>query len=211
MASTSAWRLGLALGLSIAAHGALLVLVEAEPRGTRAASAVALHASLERVAEAASAVTPSEAAMPAAAGNDAERAPVETVSAHKVPRAREDAAPRPNPVTTPAEGSQASPGMALPVTRDPTFYSIAALDSPPRLVGVADLCYPDGANGEVTYTLSIDEAGVVAQASVTDIKPVGLFTAAAEQMCRTLKFIPAVKDGRAVRSRVRFVVGPKSS
>ena len=45
------------------------------------------------------------------------------------------------------------------------------------------------------------------EASVVEVKPEGLFTAGAVYACRNLKFAPALKDGRTVRSRVRFVIG----
>jgi TonB family protein len=95
-----------------------------------------------------------------------------------------------------------------PLAADPTYHAITALDRAPAPLSRPDVCYPHGATGEVTYELLIDETGAVDQATVLGVNPVGLFTAAAAELCTRLRFSPAVKDGRAVRSRVRFVVGP---
>lgn len=95
----------------------------------------------------------------------------------------------------------------MPFVRDPTYYAMAALDTPPRLLGSAEACYPQGAVGEVTYQISINEQGAVDEASVVSVKPQGLFTGAAVELCARLKFSPATKNGRTVRSRVRLVVG----
>jgi hypothetical protein len=51
----------------------------------------------------------------------------------------------------------------------------------------------------------------VTEASLVTVRPEGIGTAAALAGCRSLKFAPAMKDGRAVRSRVRFVVGPNAT
>lgn len=92
---------------------------------------------------------------------------------------------------------------------EPIYYAIPALDQPPAPLTSPDECYPYGATGEVTYELMIDESGLVTRATVLDVKPQGLFTAAAAELCGRLKFSPAIKDGRTVRSRVRFVIGPR--
>lgn len=95
----------------------------------------------------------------------------------------------------------------MPFVRDPIYYAMAALDTPPRLMGTAEPCYPQGAVGEVTFQIAINEQGTVDEASVVAVKPQGLFTGAAVELCSRLKFTPATKDGRTVRSRVRLVVG----
>jgi outer membrane biosynthesis protein TonB len=104
---------------------------------------------------------------------------------------------------------ESRPAIEIAPLRDPTYYPIGQLDRLPILLGTADACYPDGASGEVAFLLLIDDTGTVNEAAIVDAKPEGLFTAAAVESCRALKFTPARKDGRAVRSRVRFVVGPK--
>jgi outer membrane biosynthesis protein TonB len=102
----------------------------------------------------------------------------------------------------------AAAGAPVPLAADATYHPVSALDRPPSPLLRPDVCYPHGATGEVVYELLIDEAGVVTQAAVLTVKPLGLFTAAAAELCSKLRFSPAIKDGRAVRSRVRFVVGP---
>ena len=95
----------------------------------------------------------------------------------------------------------------MPWAPDTTYYSIAALDRLPAPLSAPDVCYPRGATGEVTYELLIDETGAVNQASVVGVSPPGLATAAAAELCSAIHFSPALKGGRAVRSRVRMVVG----
>ena len=108
----------------------------------------------------------------------------------------------------PASSPLAEVGDAgLSVPDDSTYYTIAALDRPPMPLSPPDACYPQGATGEVVYELLIDERGTVRQAEVLFVEPKGLFTAAAAQLCARVPFSPALKDGRSVRSRVRFVVG----
>lgn len=114
-----------------------------------------------------------------------------------------------SPEPAPASGSRLAEeaGVGLHVPTDTTYHTIAALDRPPVPLSQPDACYPQGATGEVVYELLIDERGTVRQADVLSVQPQGLFTAAAAELCARLKFSPAVKEGRSVRSRVRFVVG----
>jgi outer membrane biosynthesis protein TonB len=153
----------------------------------------------------------------------AAEAPSEQSEAAGVTEPKEAASPiratpdtaRSEPVTTApgAGGAATTPtpdtnSLEMPFARDPTYYAVAALDTPPSLLGPADACYPQGAIGEVAYVLLIDEHGAVDQVSVAAVQPSGLFTGAAVELCGQLKFAPGIRNGRPVRSRVRFVVGP---
>lgn len=200
-----------ALGLSVAVHAVLVVLIQAQPGGAPSmAGSWTVHARIE--------------AQPHAAGIPAPAVPEATELA-KPEEARAAMAPEPvtesKPAREPAVDSQQAAaamsgaaknasdarGIEMPFVRDPNYYAVAALDTPPRLLGAADACYPHGAVGEVAYVLMINEQGSVDQVTVASVHPQGLFTGAAVDLCSRLKFTPGVKDGRAVRSRVRFVVG----
>lgn len=109
------------------------------------------------------------------------------------------------PSASSSDKRSAPPG--LPFAPDTTYYPIAALDRLPAPLSAPDVCYPAGATGEVTYELLIDETGTVDQASVVSASPPGVATAAAAERCSAIRFSPAIKGGRNVRSRVRLVVG----
>ena len=205
----TARRILFALCLSVAVHAALLALIEARPPAAGAAGDGIVQAWLERAV--------SDAAIPSATEPASMTAASEQDDDAQVPAsAAEPALPRDPTVPGAKEGDRAaaaskpsvSAGIEVPLARDLTYYSVSALDTPPRPLGSADLCYPEGASGEVAYVLLIDEAGSIDQATLVSVKPDGLFTAGALESCRSLKFAPAIRDGRAVRSRVRFVVGP---
>jgi protein TonB len=205
-------RLKWALGLSVVLHVGLVVLIQDQPGGDPSLSGIStLDARIEPQLqpEVPMAASP-RVSVPAstADGSASEPSPVTRPASDGLP-SRPEAAPastttvvRPPTVPTPPTA-----GVEMPFVRDPTYYAMAALDTPPRLLGSAETCYPQGAVGEVAYQISINEHGTVDEASVVSVKPQGLFTGAAVELCSRLKFAPATKDGRAVRSRVRLVIG----
>jgi hypothetical protein len=137
--------------------------------------------------------------------------PVQNAAAPDMSPAPALAAAAPDERSRPAEAPPPEAGglgLDVPVPHDLTYYPVGALDAPPRPLGGSDPCYPEGAAGEIAYILSINEAGSVDQATIADGRLDERVAAAALQGCRSLKFEPGMKDGRAVRSRVRFVVGP---
>lgn len=205
-------RLKWALGLSLLLHAALVVLVQDQPGGDPSMSGSrTLDARIEPqspqdgpiVAGTRTAQIPSTAD-----GSSVESSPVARPAIDGPPRPPEaspaTAATTLRPRSTPKPSTA---GVEMPFVRDPTYYAMAALDTPPRLLGSAEACYPQGAVGEVAYQIAINEHGTVDEASVVAVKPQGLFVGAAVELCSRLKFSPATKDGRAVRSRVRLVVG----
>ena len=195
-------RIGWALALSAALHALAIVAIRAGPPSLAATERTAIEARIalpeqhvEAQTQAAPASLPiAEAVEPlvreARAGPSKPRLPEPAVAAEPVVRVQ-----------------QAAQAGELPLDSDRPYYLIASLDRPPVPLSAPDACYPRGAVGEVTYELSIDETGVVNQASVVVVRPAGLFTAAAAELCSAIRFSPAIKDGRAVRSRVRLVVG----
>lgn len=210
----TAQRIAWALGLSIAVHAALVVFIQAQPGGAPSmGGSWTVHARIEHLAPSPSEASPSALELPAPVKS---AQPLTTASEEPRPEAKpaRDPSVAETRVAVPVDGgapknTAQSRGIEMPFVRDPNYYAVAALDSPPRLLGSADVCYPQGAVGEVAYVLMINEQGGVDQVTVTSVEPNGLFTGAAVDLCGRLKFTPGVKDGRAVRSRVRFVVGSK--
>jgi len=208
-------RIVWALGLSIAVHAALVIAIRAQPGGAPSmGGSWTVHARIESQTPAASAAAPATTDLPE---------PEQLVSTEPRTKTAADATLEAKPlrdvqvaerrtVAAANDGSAVKPppqshGVEMPFVRDPNYYAVAALDAPPRLLGSPEVCYPQGAVGEVAYVLMISERGTVDQVDVASVNPRGLFTGAAVDLCSRLKFTPGVKDGRAVRSRVRFVVG----
>jgi outer membrane biosynthesis protein TonB len=214
MGRKTAERIGWALVVSLLIHATFVLLIQADPNGTPAAAGPrTLQARIERTTAGAAEAKDPDAAAPVERRSEprpavaAERTPI--ASPPSVREAADTA--RDETAHATAETSKKpveAGGLELPFVRDPTYYAITALDAPPRLLGAADVCYPPGAAGEVAYLLLIDENGTVEQATLTAMKPAGLFAASAVEQCSRLKFSPGMKDGRPVKSRVRFVVGP---
>jgi len=108
----------------------------------------------------------------------------------------------------PAEPAPApGAGIALPSSRDPTYYPAKQLDVYPQPLEPIKLNYPAGAaaqrlNGNLLLLLLIDEFGVVNDASVVEARPEGYFEEAALSVFRALRFSPAQKLGHPVKSRV---------
>ena len=95
----------------------------------------------------------------------------------------------------------------MPLLSDPTWYTAEQLDVYPRALGTVRPVYPDqaaaqGIGGDVTLLLMVDERGTVEEMSVVQAAPEGHFEGAAVAAFRTMRFEPARKDGRSVRSRI---------
>ena len=201
----NARRIALALTLSVALHAALILAIRSGPPNIPNAAGPPIEA---RIVVADRPTGPEASDSGTTALTDAvERSPASVpVASNSAPTGHPASAERaPQPLGS-APVNNTPTAAHAPLAPDSTYHLITALDRPPAPLTRPDACYPYGATGEVTYELLIDEAGTVNQATVLAVKPVGLFTAAAAELCSALKFSPAIKDGRAVRSRVRFVV-----
>lgn len=117
------------------------------------------------------------------------------------------------PAEQPAAKAPSSPasGIELPLIRDPTYYPARQLDVYPQPVVMIQPKCPDAAiaqkiNGRVQLLVLIDEFGVVNEASVVEAQPAGTFDAAAVQAFRLARFVPALKQGNHVKSRVMLRV-----
>ncbi|MGH8662744.1 MAG: energy transducer TonB [Burkholderiales bacterium] len=205
----TARRLALALALSAVVHAGVILAIRAGPPSVSTAPGMPIEARIEPAERPAEPEPPLASAALASMQAVAERPATSFRAASQTAHAHEPllTASAPAPLGN-DQASNAATGAQAPLAPDSAYYAITALDRPPAPLTRPDACYPHGATGEVTYELMIDELGTVNQATVLAVKPVGLFTAAAAELCSALKFSPAIKDGRAVRSRVRFVVRP---
>jgi len=101
------------------------------------------------------------------------------------------------------DGSQA--------VHDQFYYPAGELEVYPRPLKEVRLDYPDAAaakriDGQVSVLLLIDESGVVNNASVVKAAPAGLFEETTLKTFRSVKFSPAKKQGKPVKSRVMIQV-----
>jgi protein TonB len=97
------------------------------------------------------------------------------------------------------------PPLASPV--DATYYPAHELDVYPMPLARLGFEHPERAardhvSGQVRLMLLIDEAGNVDDVSVVTAEPSGYFEDAARQAFEGVRFSPARKEGRAVKSRV---------
>ncbi len=107
----------------------------------------------------------------------------------------------------------ASPNLAdAPLPVDPTYYPSREVDETAAWVMKPNTPYPalaskQNISGEVLLLLLVDEYGKVQEASVVEVKPAGFgFEDAALASAAGARFKPAVRKGRAVKSRVVYRV-----
>lgn len=213
MVKRTLWeRMTFAIALSLALHFAIVIGIEGRPSGPDAMASAPMTARLEpvgRIEPEPQAAEPKEE-LPAPA-------PVEQPA--------QDEQPAPNQASTAAhsaavarkpQASEPSPAIDIPVIRDPTYYAARFLDVYPKPLGPIELRYPEQAaftdlSGSVTLLLLIDDDGTLNEVSVVEAKPAAIFDEAALAAFRGMRFSPARKDGRAVRSRVQITVGFESN
>ena len=103
---------------------------------------------------------------------------------------------------------------ALPPAPDPGYYPARELDDYPRPLAPLriDRLAGDGA-GETRLEVLIDERGIVRDVTVTAPAASARVGEALRAVLAATRFLPAQKDGRAVRSRILLSVGfdPKDS
>jgi protein TonB len=94
---------------------------------------------------------------------------------------------------------------------DPNYYSALELDAYPHPARPLELKRLSGA-GSIRLLLLIDEHGVVTDLSLIEAGAASRLDEALRTALAAARFIPARKDGRAVRSRIVLSVGfdPKS-
>ena len=98
--------------------------------------------------------------------------------------------------------------LTLPAAADPTYYGARDLDVYPRPVAPLELdriAEGIAAAGRVAVTLQIDEQGTVSNVAFTGPAPDELKEGLRAALAAT-RFLPARKDGHAVRSRLNLSV-----
>jgi protein TonB len=192
-------RLLSTLALSAAVH--LLLVASLAPdgpgrtAGIRAAAILTVRLAPRPAATEAAAVlpqpeVPAPAPRPGRPARDSDRAP-RAVTA--------DLAPRPDRNAHP---------LAVPPGPDPTYYGARDLDEYPRLAAPLELgriAAEGTVTGRVELALLIDEQGIVIQVQFAQAARDRLTEALRAALAAT-RFVPARKDGRAVKSRVNLSV-----
>lgn len=202
--STQAWaRLLKACAVSFLLHVVLLVGLPVNPTAGVPQVVSTITARLELAAQEpapeSAALLPDPAATPAPLADHPQKpADAKTETRTEPPRAKEPAA-------------APSGGIEVPFIRDPTYYSMKQLDVLPQALTQPRLDYPESAtsakvDGRVHVLLLIDEFGVVNDASVIEAQPPGYFETAAIAAFRAVRFVPAQKQGHAVKSRISLQV-----
>jgi protein TonB len=118
------------------------------------------------------------------------------------PRERKKAAPA--APSSPARSAGNESVLDIP---DSTYYGARQLDVFPTLAGAFELRYPARAatgdvKGRVALLVLIDARGTVDEVSVVEAQPAGYFEEDALRVFRAAQFKPAMKGGRAVKSRI---------
>jgi len=189
---SSSRRLGAALAISALAHALLSGLVKPGAAGHNAPEvSPGLSATISvRIA-------PSEPQLPTLAPD----AGLEIATA--APLSDRKKMERPAPSTRAGTPSSAGPAE-IP---DPTYYSARELDVYPALAAALDLSRaPSNGSGDtrgrVVLRVLIDAGGRVDEVSVVEAEPPGLLGDDAVRSMRAARFKPALRNGRAVRSRI---------
>lgn len=192
-------RLRLALALSAAFHLLFATAVMPEPPGgkgySRAAALMTVRLAPQPVTATVGRALP-EPEIPAA--RQARRPAA--VPAHEPRATMDESAVRP---------MQDAPPLSLPQIPDLTYYGARELDAYPTPVAPLNLeQITDGsaAPGRVTLALLIDEHGVVNDVALTEPVAPDRLKEELRAVLAATRFIPARKDGRAVKSRVMLSV-----
>ena len=186
-------RLAVAILASVALHTFLANSTSGGPgrRGSEIAELTPLTVRLVPVTPAEVMETLAEAPKP--------REPMPRSAPERPPKIRQ---------TTPASSStdtgDASGPTALP---DATYYAARQLDVYPALTAPVDLRYSAraaaaGVKGKALLLLLIDSQGVVEDVSIVEAEPGGYIEDDARRAFVSARFTPALKNGRAVKSRV---------
>jgi len=98
--------------------------------------------------------------------------------------------------------------LALPQAADPSYYTARDLDSYPKPIAPfrIDRAAGDGA-GEVRLEILIDEHGIVRDITIAGPAAPARVEEALRAALAATRFLPAQRDGRAVRSRIVLSVG----
>lgn len=198
-----------AVWISLGLHAAVIALIQTVPPASHPVGGSMIEARLvsSHRAQPTEPVPPdSEASVagpsPLAASNAADAVPV----ADAAGAAQAGAAPSepvPPAAVAPPTAAPAAPAIRIPV--DLTFYAARELDVQPRALGHIEPDYPPDADrqqrsGRVRLQLKLEADGRVSDVEVVEADPPGMFDDSATRAFRAARFLPAQKDGRAVRA-----------
>jgi protein TonB len=93
-------------------------------------------------------------------------------------------------------------GAQVSAIPDSRFYSARELDRFPEPLTPLELQSGTGRSGSVRLRIGIDLAGRVVEVDVVDSDPSGALEVYAREQLQVTRFMPGLKDGRPVRSRI---------
>ena len=223
-------RLALAMAASAFLHLALIAGIRIKLPASSTATQTVIEARLaERPAAAAPAAVPKSPAVPVAQVQPEQKSPA-TAAPETVPQPTPDALPvQPAaPPTHEAPAAQAGPppdagipvassplpAMETRIAQDPTYYQASQLDETPKKQWASEErpefpeeAHRENVEGHATLELWIDEYGVVRDVKVVEESPPGFaWGKSADAFFRARRFDPAIKGGRAVKSRMQYHV-----
>ena len=186
----SRYRLAVGVGLSILAHA--LVILAVRPMAVAYAPPKPLQVELRQLAPLADALL----GLQGEPGESDSSAPTSLAAPIGPPIAEP---PPPNTAAEPVAGPE------LLISPD-SYLSARELDVLAQPVNEVDLVYPQmpyqmRVRGKVMLRILINERGGIDQVSVLDSEPRGTFEEAALTAVWALKFAPAKKGGRSVKSQ----------
>jgi periplasmic protein TonB len=189
LASHWNWRrLAFALGASLLAHYLIVAVWPSSGGGRPMPMVPLLKAQLE--------ITAAALTVPSAESADLSQATVLPASTPLVPARLERTE---SPAVAPEVQFSGAQASAIPDSR---FYSARELDRFPEPVAPLELQSVTGRSGSVRLRIGIDLAGRVVEIDVVDSDPSGALEAYAREQLQATRFMPGLKDGRPVRSRI---------
>ena len=141
-------------------------------------------------------ITAAALTVPSAESADLSQATVLPASTPRVPARLERTE---SPAVAPEVQFSGAQASAIPDSR---FYSARELDRFPEPVAPLELQSVTGRSGSVRLRIGIDLAGRVVEIDVVDSDPSGALEAYAREQLQATRFMPGLKDGRPVRSRI---------
>jgi len=105
-------------------------------------------------------------------------------------------------------------GVALPQAADPSYYTARDLDAYPRPIAPLEIdrfAVGNAALGRVSFALLIDEHGIVNDVAFVQSEPLGYADERLRGLLAAVRFVPAYKNGRAVKSRVVLSINFETS
>jgi protein TonB len=131
-------------------------------------------------------------------------APAKSLTVHA------ESVPTKDPVS--ATVRSAAESLTLPPAPDSRYYPARDLDTYPRPLAPLQLdVLREGRTGEVRFEMLIDEAGVVQGVIFIEPSQPGAVEEGLRAVLAAARFQPALKDGRAVRSRLVLSVSLESA